>query len=339
MSEGVAQVAALGGRTVRIVMSPRHYSDYGDGQCNTSLTLTAVAQQTDVRKALDTPQIDVYVITAYDSVTFGDCTHQLYLRPDFYTADNTAALIREYSDFTLFLYHSYSGTRKKFIITNWESDNTVYCGDAHGYATDAGVRTACNARYRTLYGNSSPDETLAGLRKWFEARQLGITEGRARAAALGLGGSRVYFAPEICSVHALHDAGFKSVLYEVLPHVMFDYVSYSSWDSINTANPEETLIADLNTIEEVTGTDAIIIGEMGYSRTVWGDGGAVARIQNAMDAAFEWGVAYVIEWSLYDQAGGKYGLFDQKGLITALGASFRDDSEDSCKRVCSAAVQ
>jgi hypothetical protein len=52
------------------------------------------------------------VITAYDSITFGDCTHQLYLRPDFYTAENTAALIREYNDFTLFLYHSYSGTRK-----------------------------------------------------------------------------------------------------------------------------------------------------------------------------------------------------------------------------------
>jgi hypothetical protein len=98
---------------------------------------------------------------------------------------------------------------------------------------------------------------------------------------------------------------------------MFDYVSYSSWDSINTA-PEETLIADLNTIEEVAGTDPIIIGEMGYSRTVWG--GAVARTQNAIVAALEWGVAYVIECGLYDQAGGKYGLFDQRELLTALGA-------------------
>ena len=172
-------------------MSPRHYSDYGDGGCNASLTLTALAQQTDVRRALDAPEIDVYMITAYDSVTFGDCTHHLYLRPDFYTAENTAALIAEYSDFTLFLYKSYSGTRKKFIITNWESDNTVYCGDAHGYASDAAVRAACDARYRVLYGNSSPDETLAGLRKWFEARQRGITEGRTRAAALGLGSSLV----------------------------------------------------------------------------------------------------------------------------------------------------
>src|SRR4051794_7045279 len=53
MSEGIAQVAALGGHTVRITMSPRHYSDYGSGGCNASLGLTALAQEPDVRRALD----------------------------------------------------------------------------------------------------------------------------------------------------------------------------------------------------------------------------------------------------------------------------------------------
>src|SRR5438445_12941432 len=119
-------------------------------------------------------------------------------------------MIQEYSDFTFYLYQRYHRTHKKFIISNWEADNDIYCGAAFAYAMDPAFRSSCNAAYRSAYGgNDSPEESLDGLNRWFHVRQQGIANGRNRAAALGLGGMRVYFAPEFSLVHALHDSGFK----------------------------------------------------------------------------------------------------------------------------------
>lgn len=335
MSEGVAEVASLGGRLVRVTMSPRHYVDYGRGTtCDPALSLTALAQEPDVRSALAMPGIDTYIITAYDAVSFGDCARHHYLRPAFYTPENTGAILREYSDFTLYLYETYSTTHKRFILSNWESDNAIYCGNANGYATQADTRAKCDALYPTFYGNASADESFTALRKWFEVRQQGVADGRARAAAAGLGGSRVFCAPEISIVRGLHEAGLKSVLYDVLPHIMFDYVSYSSWESINRPNAPAALIADLETIQNVLGTGAIIVGEVGYSRTAWGDCGAAARIESVIAAALDWGVPFVIRWNLYDSGGEELGLFDRQGTLTALGVSYREGMSPSKAAGC-----
>ena len=81
---------------------------------------------------------------------------------------------------------------------------------------------------------------------------------------------RVYAAPEINIVRALRESGLKSVLYDVLPSVMFDYVSYSAYESINALDPSAALHADLDTIAAVIGSNSIIVGETGFSRTAWG---------------------------------------------------------------------
>jgi hypothetical protein len=55
--------------------------------------------------------------------------------------------------------------------------------------------------------SAPPEEALHGLRLWFQARALGIADGRHRAEAEGIGGMRVYVAPEFNIVRALRGSG------------------------------------------------------------------------------------------------------------------------------------
>jgi hypothetical protein len=325
LGESVQQIVALGSRAARITLSPRYNFDYHQGTtCSAASSLQALVQQPDIQAALDNPNIDVFMITAYDFTTFGDCQTQRYLEPQFYTPENVQALVQEYSDLTLYLYQAYAHTYKRFVISNWESDNSIYCGQAYSYATTQSFRDYCDGAYPSLYyGNATPAESLKALKLWFQYRQQGIADGRVRAAQLGLRGMRVYFAPEFCITRALHDGGFQSVLYDVLPSVMFDYVSYSAYESINAAQPGDTLTADLNTIREVTGSRSIILGEIGFSQSAWGTA-AISRTSEVLAAADSWGVSYVFVWNLYDSSvGDDYGAYGTDGTLTDLGAYYQ----------------
>ena len=324
VSQGVDAAASLGGRFVRISLSARFYQDYNMGpDCLSNFTLAGAAQDPDVVNALANPAIDVIMITAYDGTSYGDCQHMRFLDPSFYTPQNTAALRREYSDLTVYLYRKYRLTRKQFIISDWEEDNAIYCGNAYQFALVDQVRSACLAQYQSQYGVASPAQAFEGLKLWQQARALGIRDGRARARAKGIGGMRVYLAPEFNMVRALHDNGFESVLYDVLPSAPFDYVSYSAWESINTADPSATLLADLGTIQSVVGSQQIIIGETGFSRTQW-PGEDVGRSSEVISAAAAWGVPYLVQWNLYDtDAQDSFGLYNLAGQPTALAAWFQ----------------
>ncbi|MGI8742678.1 MAG: hypothetical protein ACR2NN_08920 [Bryobacteraceae bacterium] len=324
MSQGIEQIAALGVRNARVSLSARYYADYNISStaCYQNFSLTDAARLPDVKRAFDNPNIDVIMITAYDGVTFGDCQTHRYLSPRFYTPENTAAIVQEYSDFTLYLYQTYQGTHKRFIISNWEADNDVYCGRAWGYATFQAVRASCDATYALAYGgNATPQDSLEGLKLWFMARQRGILEGRNRAAALGIGGApRVYFAVEFCMVHALRDAGLKSVLYDVLPFVTFDYASYSAYESINRPDPVASLVADLNLLRDVLGSNSIILGEIGFSPSQLGFDAAIAHTNEVIEAATAWGVSYMFQWHLFNQGTqDDFGLYDCNGQATPFG--------------------
>ena len=323
MSEGVETIAGLGGHTARVALSARYYRDYNIApDCHPNVSLASAVQEADVRRSFDNPEIEVFIITAYDGVTFGDRQTMQFLDPAFYTPAHSAAVIQEYSDFTLYLYRACQHTHKRFIISNWEGDNAVYCNQAYLYATDAAFRASCRSQYPS-FGIASPEDALQGLRLWLQLRAQGISEGRYRAEAEGIGGRRVYSAPEFNIVRALHDQRLPSVLYDILPFIAFDYVSYSAWESINTADPTSTLIADLDTIRDVVGSSAIIIGEAGCARQS-NSGAEVARVSEVISTALRWGVAYVIHWQLYDaDAVNAFGLYDLDGQSTLLANWFR----------------
>ena len=300
MNEGVQRIAQLGGHVTRVVLAPTYYRNYNIGtNCYPGYSLSAIAREADVKRALDNESVAVFMLTAYDGTSFGDCEHARFVNPSFYTPENTSAMVQEYSDFTLYLYQTYQGSNKRFIVSDWESDNAVYCDAAYTYATVPQFQSYCDANYAAFYGNSSAAESIQGLKLWYQARQQGIADGRNRAAAQGFGGTLVSFAAEFCSMHALHDAGFQSILYDVLPAVTLDYVSYSAYESINAPGPSATLMTDLNVIRSVVGSVPIIIGESGFSRSAWG-AEAVPRTDEVISTALIWGVSYIFQWNLYD---------------------------------------
>jgi len=323
MSQGVEAVAGLGGRAVRLALSARYRRDYNIGSdCYEDFTLVKAAQEADVRRAFSNPDIETYMITAYDGASFGDCRNPRFLSRSFYTAENRAALVEEYADFVYELYRTHAGSRRRFILSNWEGDNSVYCDAAYRYVHDEAFRANCNESYPSYYGgNSGPSDSIEALRQWFTARSEGIEEGRRRASAEGYEGVSVYSAPEINMVRGLAEVGLPSLLYDVIPSVEFDFVSYSSWESINRQDPAKELTADLNTIRDVAGVAAVILGELGFARSVWGDD-LVARTEATLAAAEEWGSPYVFQWVLYDGGGESdtgFGLFGQNGNLTAVG--------------------
>jgi len=328
VSEGVDAIAAVGGHIARLVVSARMDVDYGMGEsCIPDFTLAGAMQDPGMKKALDNPAISVFMLTAYDGVTFGDCVTLRFLNPSFYTPSNEAAIVQEYSDLTLYLYQIYQHTNKQFIISNWESDNQVYCSDAFLYSTNYSYRALCDGVYPHVYGNATPADSFRGLRLWFEARQTGIEDGRNRALAMGIGGKdrKVYFAPEVSICRHLRYGGLKSTLYDVVPYVKFDYVSYSSWESMGVSDPRNALLEDLETIRSVIGSSNIIIGEIRppYS---WADPqGSIQTLREVMDGALSWGVPYIIYWSAYSSDDcAACGLYDVSGRITPTGEFFED---------------
>ena len=91
MSEGVERIARLGGRVARVTLSPRHYREYNSSSaCYPGYSLTAIAQERDVNRALDNESTEVFILTAYDGATFPDCEHTSFLNPSYYTPENSA---------------------------------------------------------------------------------------------------------------------------------------------------------------------------------------------------------------------------------------------------------
>jgi len=320
-SDGINLIAGLGGHVARLVLSPLYYSEYGSATgCYPNYSLAALAQEPDIQRALDDPRINAFILTAYDGVSFGDCSTSKFLNPRFYTPANVAAMKAEYRDFVLYLFRRYAGSGRHFVISNWESDNAVYCNAMSEYASDPAFRLQCDNNYPSYYdGNRNVQDSLDGLRLWFETRQEGIAEGIRLAEQQALGGLEVVHAPEINSVRLLESNGFPSVLQDVLSQIHVDCVSYSAYEAANANRPADALAADIRTIRAATAADQIIIGEVGYSRSVWHDA-AATRLRAFIDAAFASGVEYVVSWNLNDQdAAFDFGAFDSAGKITSTG--------------------
>lgn len=317
--DAVNFAAAKGFQSIRLALSPRSGIDYGfSNSCDTNDSLTQIASGSQFQQALSNPAITTIMLTAYDHTTFSDCLTEKFLNPSFYTATNTAAVELEYQNLTAYLYQKYAGTNKTFIISNWEGDNQLYCGDAYDYATNSATASACNQKYASEYnGNATVASSTQGMIDWLNARDAGIAAGRAAAVAQGLTGVSVYSAAEFNIVHALHDNGYASVLYNVLPALTAkpDYISYSSYESINTTAPGVALGQDIPAIEGAAGTSKLIIGEYGYNQTQVGSSTALADMKQVVGTIKQSEVPYSFAWQLFDQtpAGMDFGLFGDTG--------------------------
>ncbi|MGH9878630.1 MAG: hypothetical protein ACRD5H_13415, partial [Nitrososphaerales archaeon] len=193
---------------------------------------------------------------------------------------------------------------------------TLYGGQATW--DKAGVitpfRDSCNTAFGEPYPGGYPGVTgplgvAQNLGKWFAAAQKGVFEGRKQAAKNGWYGAEVYYAPEIVSENLLQNAPppgpYVSLLDNLLPTLnpgldsegeqvpRYDFVSYSSYDSINLMinNPSSTaLVNGLSRIASVAGTGNVFIGEFSYDSDTLPDPAVreahVDKVLN--DALFNW---------------------------------------------------
>ena len=286
----------LGTGVIRIAMSAKSDMDYAGGACIPNFTLAGLADRPDFKAILSDPQFKTVIITAYDGVSLHDCVTKSYLDPAFYTPANAEKIKQEYTDFANYL-KQFSG--KTFIIGNWESDNDADCGSTYNVT---GGSLSC----------PTISNSLAGLAAWFSLRHAGI-----HAA----GASNVFDDIEFNSVNALHDKGLPSVLRDVIPQESSDYISYSSYESINVS-PDQ-LAQDIDTIRGIAPGKPLIIGEFGYKVGDFGNAAATAaRLQQVVNVIQNKNIPYGIVWNLLDFPTG-FGIYDTSGNITTSGGTVR----------------
>jgi hypothetical protein len=329
LASGASMVTGLGGRALKVQLVPN---------CSQPQTLLQMASSADARAAFANPGIQVFSISAFD-VNSLCASGRIYVDPTLYVNSNgtltafSAATSAEFENLALYLYRTYHDSGKTFYISNWEGDNAVYCSDAYGYATNAATRSSCNSSYPTSYdGVPNPDTGMQGLQDWLNARQSGIAAARSQAASEGIASVTVYHTPEINIVRALQAAGLESVLYNVLPNVHPDAVSYSSYESINTCTTEPiatctaTLSQDLSTIAAKAGTSRIILGEIGFSEAQFSNTSIQQWLGALLPAALTDGVAATFEWVLIDND--QFGLYNTSNQIQPTGTYYQTQYAD-----------
>jgi hypothetical protein len=203
-----------------------------------------------------------------------------------FPAETEEAVYREVYDFTAYLLNRFAGTGKRFYLGNWEGD-WLLIGET-------------NPRI-----DPSPGR-VERMRRWLSARQRAVDDAKRAHPRDGV---EVYHYVEVNQVWKGINGGV-SLTTDVLPHVAVDFVSYSSYDSTNTSDPErnaERLKRALDFIEEklppkegLSGK-RVFIGEYAIkARRVEMDRERHESMNRAlMRAALEWGVPFMLYWEFY----------------------------------------
>jgi hypothetical protein len=320
----------LGGRFdyAHPVLSPRRFADDG---VEGPLTLERIISLPRYKAALADPNIATIVLTAYPVHDYGGGPDDLnLLRPwgpelERLEREQTTALGE-------WLFREFGDTDKTVILANHEADEKIM--DIANYT-------------------GSPEVAIDTFRNWTRTRFEAVDAVRQAHPKARL---RLLHAFEIALVNlriVLHRGGFRkaapqtpqqgwSALHDVAPHVPFDLISYSSYESTNspyeTQNPDQPpaetgvrLKRDLDRIRSVArpslspagrkyfGDNFIMLGELGYARDRFEhlpSGPILPRLYAALRAAVEAGCPYVVLWQVFDHPldGGEawgFGMYDR----------------------------
>jgi len=332
LQEGARLAKQAGFQTIRLPLVASVETDFGMGAiCHGKQSLASLVSLPAYAQVLRDPAFRTIFLTVWgDSNSYDACeernpktdqhAHKRYLDVAFYSLRrNRDRLRKEYADLTYRIYKTYRGSGKVFGISNWEGDNELYCDSAYYFATNPDFRSSCEAQRNTA-------DVLTAYRQFFELRLEGINLGRERALREGLKGVSVVSVIEASAIRFLKEAHLPSMFEDVIPSVaMPDYVSYSAWESIGSA---EQLFRDLEELH-TRFSGRVMVGEFGFDRgldPLASEHGAatVAAMRRAH-------MGYAIWWQMFDQpplAGlgdkGLYGLYDEQGKLTPPGKTFLD---------------
>ena len=129
-----------------------------------------------------------------------------------FSAEDQEKEYREFYALVVHLLKTYSGTGKTFFLGHWEGD--WHLRPDLNTKTDEGVTP----------------ESIQGMTDWLNARQRAVDDAKRRTPHRGV---QVYHYTEVNHVSAIAMAGRPCLTNRVLPNTNVDYVSYSTYDSLD----------------------------------------------------------------------------------------------------------
>jgi hypothetical protein len=212
---------------------------------------------------------------------------------------------KEYNEFyalTAHLLKTYNGTGKTFFLGHWE-------GDWH-------LRPDLN----TKTDDGVTPESLQGMTDWLNARQRAVDDAKRRTPHRDV---QVYHYTEVNHVSAIAMAGRPCLTNRVLPMTNVDFVSYSTYDSLDDILNKIPKALDyietkLPSKPGIAGK-RVFIGEYGFAAHTYPEAERDHRSRQIMRLGLEWGCPFVLSWAMYNNEYSNgvengYWLIDNQGV-------------------------
>jgi hypothetical protein len=188
---------------------------------------------------------------------------------------------KEIYDYTKYLLTTFNNTGKSFYFGHWEGD---------WYILGTYDRT------------QDPTPTaLNGMIQWLNIRSKAVDQCKQDHPHTNV------FVWNYISVNLVQKAiaGGVTLTNNVVPYVNVDYVSYSSYDSLDQSKVDTLLPQALDYIKSKIPAKAnvpgsrVMIGEFGFPATVVGAANQNAYAVHTVKVAVNWGVDFCVYWEVY----------------------------------------
>jgi hypothetical protein len=277
LNEGATTARSIGAKCIKVSLSldsdnPSTTLYALHSQWPAVTTLDALAD-TPYYRALFAKDFDTFILTA-----FRPGRPAGYWRESFSPEDERAEE-ECFASLAGHLLQTYAGTRKTFIIQNWEGDWAL-----RGSFDPAAKPT--------------PTATAAMIR-WLTARQRGIARARE---VFSTGGPRVFHACEVNLVRQAMERAEPSVTTDVLPQIVVDLASYSAWDTKDSPVRFGEALAFIARHKRPTdsfGEHGVYVGEFGFPESEATPQKAFERTQQLFVVAQHFGCPYAVYWQVY----------------------------------------
>jgi hypothetical protein len=243
-----------------------------------------------------------------------------------FSAEDQKKEYREIYAFVEHLLKTYSGTGKTFFLGHWEGD--WHLRPDLNKETDAGVTP----------------ESLQGMTDWLNTRQRAIDDAKRDTPHHGV---QVYHYTEVNLVSTVSMDGRPSVTNRVLPRTNVDFVSYSSYDSLDDIQNKipralDYIEAKLPPKPGIAGK-RVFIGEYGFAAHTYSEPERDRLSRQVMRIGLEWGCPFVLCWQMYNNefrngVENGYWLIDNHGVKQPVWHTLADFYRDArryvtdCKR-------